>query len=115
MHITRVHISTPSVIDGTISDPPAAGKSRDMELQRHHLVVGGRWCIAGIYRGMWELPCAYAANPRMRMTCACHVHTARNPNDAHAVRMPCAALIMRTPCACACACASEQMRMYACA
>ena len=71
-----------------------------MELQRHHLVVGGRWCIAGIYRGTWELPCAYAANPRMRMTCACHAHATRNPNDAHAVRMPCAALIMRTPCAC---------------
>ena len=47
-----------------------------------------------------RLPCAYAANPRTRMAYAYHAHVARNPNVAHAVRMPCAALIMRTPCAC---------------
>ena len=47
-----------------------------------------------------RLPCAYAAHPRTRMACAYHAHVARNPNVAHAVRMPCAALIMRTPCAC---------------
>ena len=30
--------------------------------QRHHLVVDGRWCIAGIERGTWALSCVYVAN-----------------------------------------------------
>ena len=45
-------ISTPKVIDSQDSTPPAAGTSRDMELRRHHLVVGG-WVV--VHSRSWPL------------------------------------------------------------
>ena len=42
-----------------------------MKLQRHHLVVGGWWCIATIDMGMRALSCMYT--PRVTMFMFEHV------------------------------------------
>ena len=42
-----------------------------MKLQRHHLVVGGWWCIDTVDVGMWALSCMYT--PRVTMFMFEHV------------------------------------------
>ena len=38
-----------------------------MKLQRHHLVVGGWWCIAAVDMDMWALSCMYTPRATMFM------------------------------------------------
>ena len=58
-------ISTPWVKDGGNPSALRFWPSCDMKLQRHHLVVGGWWCIATVDMGMWALSCMYT--PRVTM------------------------------------------------
>ena len=81
--------STPRIIDRRDLTPPSFRASGDTEFQRHHLVVGGWWCIAAIG------PCIHVQTCS-NMSCRARVCSNMSCSNMSCSNMACSNMHVRT-------------------